>query len=261
MMKQYQNKEWLYDQYIKKKLSIPEIAKLCEVVYSIIWHWLKKLSIPIRSRGEGTHLVNGNHCDLSQKAIEWINGELLGDGCLRSQSPYSAQFIYTSKHLKYIEYVSDTLKSFGIRQSGKIYKSYHKNLDCNTYHYQSHAYKELLSVYKRWYPKRKKIVPKNIKLTPIICRQWHIGDGCLIHRINGGRSRIRLYTNNFTISEVEWLVRELIELGFKATRQIFHNAIGISTHSTKAFLDYIGSCPVECYQYKWNYQDNRRILA
>ncbi|GAJ16322.1 unnamed protein product, partial [marine sediment metagenome] len=55
-----------------------------------IWRWLKRLNILCRSYGEANHLRQANHCNLSPKAIEWINGELLGDGCLSSQSKYSA---------------------------------------------------------------------------------------------------------------------------------------------------------------------------
>ena len=93
-----------------------------------------------RNMSEAFHSARGNHCKLSQEAIEWISGELLGDGCLQSQSKYSALFSYTSKYWEYINYVADTLKSFGIEQIGKIYK-YRTNgnvtLFPNTFHYIS----------------------------------------------------------------------------------------------------------------------------
>lgn len=192
-----------------------------------------------------------NHCNLSKEGIEWINGELLGDGCLQSRSKYSAQFTYTSKHLKYCEYVKNTLEFFGIL-GGKINKRYHKNLGNITYHYRSLCYPELLVIRKKWYPKGKKIVPKNIELTPLICRQWYIGDGSLLHQ-EKKRPHLYLATNGFTILDVEWLVKQLIKLGFKTTRQPALNIVSISVYSTKSFLNYIGVCPVECYSYKWNY--------
>ncbi|KKK40214.1 hypothetical protein LCGC14_3132230, partial [marine sediment metagenome] len=34
--------------------------------------------------------------------IQWLNGELLGDGCLVSYSIYSSNFVYGSKYLEYI---------------------------------------------------------------------------------------------------------------------------------------------------------------
>ena len=162
---------------------------------------------------------------------------------------YSAKFKYGSKYIEYIEYVRDTLKSFGIEQAGKIMKQYHKKLDCYSYHYCSRAYPELLTIRKQWYPENKKIIPKDIKLTPITLRQHYIGDGCLTnHRL--GNSSIRLCTYGFTKPDVKNFLINITKLGIKANINA-RNAIRISSYSAKDFLKYIGDCPVECYQYKW----------
>ena len=248
----YLDREWLNDKYWKEGLSINEIAELCKVGYAIIWYWLNKLGIPRRSQSEANHLARGNHCILLFKSIEWVNGELLGDGYLRSDTIYSARFAYTSKHLEYIQYISDTLKSFGIEQSGKIREEYNKNQGNHSYRYHSLHYEELYPIYKRWYPKGKKIVPKDIKLTPLTCRQWYIGDGCLQHSKRMMKF-IVLHTNGFKPNDVEWLKNRLTKMGFISTRRLSDNAIGISAYSTKGFLDYIGDCPVDCYRYKWKY--------
>lgn len=185
--------------------------------------------------------------------IEWIMGELLGDGNLKSNSKYSAIFRYTSKHWEYIHYIANILKSFGIKQSGKIYKyRTHGNnsLFPNLFTYQSKSYIELKPIYEKWYPNGKKIVPKDTKLTPLTCMQWYIGDGCLCKTI-GKNPYIILSTCGFSICNVEWLVKKLNKLGFKTTRQPSNNAIRISPYSTKDFLNYLGKPIVKCYQYKW----------
>lgn len=245
-------KKYLEKKYLEDKLTIRQIGKIYGKKYNAIRNCLLKFNIPIRSKSEAHHLSKANHCNLSKKAIEWINGELLGDGGLYSYSSYSASFRYTSKYLEYINYISDVLKSFGIEQSGKIYKYYYKKHGCYTYHYRSHEYEELLPLRKKWYPKGKKIIPQDLKLTPIICRQWYIGDGNLRHR-KFGRPHIRLCTCGFLILNIERLIKQFKELGFKATRQSSKNTILISAYSTKNFIKYIGSCPVKCYQYKFNY--------
>lgn len=250
--KLYQNKDWLYKKYWDKKLSAYQIAKICEVTSETIRIWLKRFDISRRSISEATHLSEANHCNLVQKAVDWIYGELLGDGCLQSHSPFSANFQYGSKHLEYIKYVSKTLQSFGIEQSGKIREKYDKKWNSYAYQYASLSYVELLPIRKQWYPEGKKIVPKDIELTPLTCRQWVIGDGSLKHE-KKRRPHIILATYGFVIEDVKWLVGQLIKLGFKATRQPNNNSIRISQYSTKDFLDYIGKCPVECYQYKWAY--------
>ena len=248
----YKNKEWLYKKYWDEKLSLSKIAKLCKFSHSTIHRWMIKYNIPQRSLNEAVHLGNANHCNLSEKTVEWINGELLGDGCLVSRSVYSARFSYSSKYKEYIQYISDTLKSFGIKQSGGIKKRIDKRHNNIVYHYGSCDYVELLPIREKWYPKGKKIVPKDIKLTSLTLRQHYIGDGSLNHPKHGN-PRIILATNGFKISEVEWLIKQLLKLGFRASRRPSRNTIGISNKFTKDFLNYIGKCPVSCYQYKFVY--------
>lgn len=101
-------------------------------------------------------------------------------------------------------------------------------------------------------------MPRDLKLTPLVCRQWYIGDGCLKKPRRGG-PYITLATDAFPVLSVKWLVGQLVNLRFRATRWKSENEISISAYSTKDFLDYIGECPVECYQYKWDYQKGNLI--
>lgn len=189
-----------------------------------------------------------NHCNLSNEALEWLNGELLGDGSLSSRSSVSAYFTYSSKYLEYINYVSDALEQFGIRQCGKIQSYFGCSL---AYHYRSLSYNELFPVWMSWYMYGGKQVPKDIELTPLVCRQWYIGDGCL--KKSGGSIGITLATMGFPSVDNLWLVMKLKKLGFHVNHQPAWNELYISAHSVKDFLTYIGECPVECYKYKWDY--------
>ncbi|MBA7562086.1 hypothetical protein ES695_02135 [Candidatus Atribacteria bacterium 1244-E10-H5-B2] len=255
MIKQYKDKKWLEKKYWEEELSTRAIQKICGVSNRTICKWLIKFNIPCRSRSKANHLGQANHCKLSQKAIEWMNGELLGDGSLRMISKYSALFAYTSKYKEYINYVSKILNFFGIKQGGKINKIYHKKYDTYSYHYVSHSYIELLPIYKKWYPNGKKIIPRDIKLTPLTLKQHYIGDGYLAYHRNRNTS-IKLCTNGFPIEDIKFLVKKLAKLGLKVTGRPSDNTIGISAYSTKKFLNYIGKCPVNCYQYKFNYGVN-----
>jgi len=191
---------------------------------------------------------SSNHCYLSKQAKEWIEGELLGDGHLGTKSYLSAWFEYSSKYEEYIHYVADTLAGFSIEQVGKI----RPIAGVHAYRYTSRSYTELFDVWIGWYAFGRKEVPKDLKLTPTVCRQWYIEDGSLL---KPGRvmPAIRLATCGFSLTDVLWLITELKHLGFLATYQQHNNSIYISAYSTKAFLDYIGECPVKCYEYKWGY--------
>lgn len=261
-VKLYKSKSWLEQKYTNEKLSSNQIGRECEVHAATIRNWLKKLNLEIRSREEAKHLRflrQANHCNLSPEAIEWITGELLGDGCLYSYSSYSANFCYTSKFYAYIRYIYKTLKSFGIERSGRIMRYRNKQFGNSTYSYNSLLYEELLPLRNQWYSNGKKIVPRDIKLTPSMIRQWYVGDGSLI--LDSTRPAINLGTCGFPVLDVEWLVEQLIKLGFKTTRQSGNNTIRISVFSTQEFLDYIGPCPVSCYQYKWNYLEKKKEVS
>ena len=249
----YKNKEWLENKYLNEKLSKVKIAKICNVSRFAIRYHMKKMNIPIRSKSEAHNLARGNHCNLTVEAKQWLNGELLGDGCLVSYSKYSASFAYTSKYLEYIQYVSNTLKSFGIMQSAEIREAIGKQGNVY-YQYHSLNYPELLKIKEIFYINNKKIIPKNIDFTPLTLRQWYIGDGGLVYRMsknNKPQLNIVLYTYGFTKEEVKNAIKKLTNIGFGATQQLSRNIIGISRKSTKDFLEFIGECPVQCYQYKW----------
>jgi len=186
-------------------------------------------------------------CNIYGESLNWINGELLGDGCISTQVTQTAVFQYASKYLEYIKYVSDTLWRFGIIRAGKIHER--KKSNSLYYQYTSCSYCELKILRDLWYPDGIKDVPRNIELTPLTCRQWYIGDGCLVN--NGRQLFITLATNSFPISTVEWLVIQFTGMGIRTTRQPSSNQMYISAYSVRDFLDYIGECPVECYKYKW----------
>lgn len=262
----YQNRKWLEKQYLTLKRSILEIANECGSNTFTIKNWLKRFSITTRSISEG-RLVNQNHVTLSKEASEFINGELLGDGHL-SLNKHSAVYAHTSKYKEYPVFLSEELARFGIEQVGKIYKKRRftrfpsRYAWGTTFYYCSRAYPELKDLHSKWYrrptaeelkkdPWRKymKKLPFDLNLTPLVCRQWYIGDG---HLFSNPRSNcIELSTQGFTVSEVNLLTGKLKELSFTATKQK-DNGIRISTKSTPDFLNYIGPCPIKCYEYKWD---------
>lgn len=83
--------------------------------------------------------------------------------------------------------------------------------------FRTSASVQLYDYLEIWYPDGKKIVPKNISLTPTTLLHWHIGDG------STGKKQIFLYTQRFPKADVEFLSK-LIE-----------KEIGIETHVYKKY--------------------------
>lgn len=218
---------------------------------------MDKFGIPVRSKSEAHVIARGNHVTLSKNAKEFLYGELLGDGHLGNNSPLSSFYSHSSKHLEYLVWLSGIFGGFGIEKVGKI----HKNLRAGGFMYASRSYPELKTLRRKWYrlatEKEKskgrkfiKILPKNLSLTPLICRQWYIGDGSL----NKKDKFITLNTQCFTSGEVDRLTMLLIDLDFKVTKHA-DRSIYVSTYSVRGFLEFLGACPKEIeniYGYKWN---------
>jgi len=73
MEKLYKNKEWLYNKYVKEKLSTYQVGRLSKIGGQTISKWLKKYNIPIRSRGESNHFF----CIQRMKSNEYYNKKWL----------------------------------------------------------------------------------------------------------------------------------------------------------------------------------------
>lgn len=244
----YRNKDLLNWEYWVCQKDMKEIADKYNTDFRRISYWMKRGNIPARIGKKPP-----NHVELTKKALEFIEGELLGDGCIMQASKQSANFHYSSKYLEYINFMSSKLDNYGIGQSGKIYEKDRRNEHKGLYYnYHSRNYAELLPIREEWYPNNKKIIPKDLELTSLVCKQWYIGDGSL------GKNRYRLtfHTEGFIREDILFLISKLKEIGFKANiNKSNYNQYKIRLANPKKqipkFLDYIGQCPVQCYQYKW----------
>lgn len=266
------SKDWIYNEYIIKKKPISKISKENGWDKTTIPKYLKKYNIPLRNPSERNLISLSNHIDLSNKALEFIYGELLGDGSLQwGNGKHSARIGYGSKYKEYLVWLSEQLNGFGIKQSGNLNlksKGFSKN---DSYQYTSISYIELSKIRQYFYPLDIKIIPKDLKLTPICVRQWYIGDGSICKsksKLNGKcYNKIRFYTDGFVKSDVEFLSNLLNgELSIKSIvtkRKSIYNEktsynyiIDINKIQDQiTFLNYIGDCPKQIssiYGYKWN---------
>lgn len=200
---------------------------------------------------------------LSQIEKELLNGCLLGDGYLYLNNRHrvkslSSFFGYTSSQKQHTDLIANLLKKFGsgkykngsikhqkfLKKTQKFYINY-------TFHTQSNI--TFFNLYEKWYPQRKKIVPRDLELTSLTCLLWYIGDGCLCKT----NQKIILNTHGFCEDDIDFLIDKLNNLGFESYKNHWRQQyiILIPRKNVKKFLDYIGPCPVECYNYKWEYRE------
>lgn len=196
-----------------------------------------------------------------QKQI--CDGALLGDGSyILHKNAINAYFSYASKYIAVSNYIFSLLQSFGGKVQVNTVFDKRTNKSYTTTQYKSYTNALITKEYLRWYNFGHKHLPTDLVLTPIVCLWWYIGDGCLC-RCKDSISEIKLATHSFIKDEQEQiLLPQLAMFGAKLRKADINKntgkpqfAIYIPRKFIKAFLDYIGPCPIREYQYKWQYID------
>lgn len=193
-----------------------------------------KCKIGLKSKWEEKDF---NYCNLSEKQMEVLDGMMLADGHLES-SPTSARLTYGCK---FKETLLDIKAEFPQMHFSEPWKS-----KDGCYFFKSSYYRDLHTERIRWYPQGSKIVPKDVKITPLSCYWWFVGDGYTQEKA------IMLCTDSFDASEIQQLIDSLTAVGFDG-RKTSRNRIRIKTKSSILFLGWITEDHyiAKQYAYKW----------
>lgn len=156
---------------------------------------------------------------MNKRLLEIINGCLLGDGCIYAKKGKYHYFSYSSKSKEFLEWLKRFFDEFEIHSyislSNKKTNVYSLGFYINTQKESN----ELMLLRQKWYiqenGKTRKIVPKDLELTPTTLLFWYLGDGSLIRRKKKD-SRVPpivLATCCFSKEDVDFLIKKLAELG------------------------------------------------
>ncbi len=232
---------------------------------------LKATRLGFQRTGEALFRSSKNYHELlhDNEFCQVVNGEILGDGCiveqlLRNKSYYT--FSYSTSDKQYAYYLHTYLS----KKTGSQSKLYEPKKPRTHYidgrivrSSQSYSIKISHRVfehfYKQWYVP-KKIIPRTLVLTPLVCKHWYIGDGSLLSKKSS--PVITISTHSFSIAGVDGLISRLSCLGIEAHRNKYKKeqyVIRIIGRNVVKFLNFIGSCPVNSYQYKWNVGDYKKF--
>lgn len=118
--------------------------------------------------------------ELTEEQKQILYGALLGDGSLiLHKHCKNAIFSYTSKSKQHVEYVSTPFKKYwsgeGIKQC--TYYDGRTNKEYSRYVMRTYTNETFTDEYHKWYKNGIKEIPKDLKLTPLMCNIWYIGDG------------------------------------------------------------------------------------
>ena len=211
-----------------------------------------------------------NHVDLSEEALEFLDGTMLGDSSIERFGS-SGRVELSSKYKEYAEWYGGQLAEFGLEQSGAVASRKTvawlkgRKIESVGHRYKSKKYFELKQYADRFYPDGvNKVVPRDIRITPLSVKMWYIDDGTLAPFSRS--SQIVLCTDSFPKDDVLFLVNKLHDIGFSVGYYACRNRIRLNSGSVQDFLDYIGAptgIVKECYGYKWqpilNLDKNGRV--
>ena len=241
-------------QYLSQEKSTYQIAKEEGCDPATIGNWLKQFGIPRRHIHQSV-----NHVEVTESLLEYLDGSLLGDGCLRSQSSKSACYRLTQKHLSYIRFTGGYLVNQGLLPAGQVQTRIKELPSGNiafAHYYATRAYRELREQRDRWYPDDKKRVPNDIRITPLSVRTWFLEDGTWYKNKRGRGEEIHLYAYAFTREGLYRLVERLKNVLDTSRIHVDKKGVIFFGHRTavKKFFDYILPLPKELkkdYGYKY----------
>jgi len=231
--------------YFDEKLSTAQIARMYGSSKVAVRLKLKRNGYLLRSCSEGQDLV-ANHISLSSEAIEYLDGLLLGDGTITISSlGKSAAYRHTDKHKEYVRWLMKRLQRYGLEASTPICQR------GETFFFCTKWYRELVNIRYRWYPNGKKRVPKDLELTPIVLKNWYIGDGSYRPGKKGTLKGERVLIACIKLDK-NVLNKKLQEIGVKTS--VYPYGFYIKSESRPRFFQYMLSDDPEIppgYQYKF----------
>lgn len=115
------------------------------------------------------------------RQAEILTGLMLGDGCLFKKRPTYTPYLAIQRTLSDIGYQEWLVEEFpGWFESGIRTGSYRDSRTDQEYHFAkcvTRASPHLEDWYSRWYPNGRKIVDRNLELTPLAIAVWLCDDG------------------------------------------------------------------------------------
>ncbi|MFE4202115.1 hypothetical protein [Aneurinibacillus aneurinilyticus] len=200
--------------------------------------------------------------NLSGEFIEHMIGLLLGDGYFSNQNKckYSSQFIVTNVNPSYIYALSKLFTEEGIDHIVKIKEKKGSfpgsKMSSSIY---TKFYVTFAEFERKWYETRSdgthfKVVPADLKLTPISLLQWYIGDGYLVN-LKGEPQRVQFCTERYTDDEIVFL-RDCFLRDFDLDIQIdwSRRRLRIPKRKLNDFFEILPECPSDFKSelgYKW----------
>lgn len=225
-------------------LTQRDIARHYGFNVATIENFFKRNNIPTRNCS-AVYKRYKNVPDFSAQEMEILDGIMLADGHIDPQI-HGGRLTYGCKFRETLFDIEKSLPSL-------TFSNHWQSKITNCWHFKSRGNPHLLREHSRWYPEKKKIVPKDVRITPLSCYWWMIGDGYV------SNYRIFLCTDSFSVLDNNFLIDNFVKMGFKKTRLCKNNRICIGGYHGEDFLNWIrDTVPIAAqYIYKWDHNKKK----
>lgn len=237
-----------------------------------VYQRLKKANVVLRDRKTATKLRVNKHFSWTKDLHALVDGLLLGDGGLERSKEGGEARLYLRQSMIHYPWVDQTKAALEeVKVTGNISiapctgrwlnDQWIKGED--TYTLKTKRYVQFTKEWRRWYRENArngddlKIIPKNVRLTPISLAYWFCGDGVK------GNNSLSFCTNGFTWDEVDFLRFRLNAIyGWKCGVTRHTNNRPMMSICTGAhyreFLALVEPFVPSCFRYKMYYLDLAR---
>ncbi|MDI6883293.1 MAG: hypothetical protein QMC93_02340 [Patescibacteria group bacterium] len=185
---------------------------------------------------------------------EIIIGNILGDGSLEFN-----RYIGTRLQIKQSEQYKDYVLWLYEKLKNLCNSRPKQRKDNNQWYFSTRALKELTSLHKLFYKKRRKIIPYNISellTSPLTVAVWYMDDGSLDFRPKDHYAFV-LNTDSFLLKEVQ-ILGKTIERNFGVKTNVYNSLcrgrrypkIYIGAKGRDKFLSLVKPYILNCFSHK-----------
>jgi hypothetical protein len=147
--------------------SANRIALEYSVASESIYNLLRRNNVQVRTKRQAG-AYRTNNVVISADLMDKINGWMLGDGTLTRRKYGNANFGHGSKHSEYANLIMEYFLSEQIQC--RVYSTTNKKSPNLFYNVRTTASNQFSELHNKWYFEHKKIVPKDLCLTPTIMK-------------------------------------------------------------------------------------------
>lgn len=247
--------EFIVHSYKNIRMTCKEVSnslksKGISLSESGVYGRLKKLSI-VRNNSEAK-LNRNKFCDyktsfLNNSLLEIIDGFLLGDGSAQKHI-IAARFAMSTSSEEFCNYWKKSFCMYDPISFCQKINNPRYNGEKIQFSMLTKSHPDITFQRSRWYKNNKKVIPNDVIITPLSVSLWFCGDGT--RAVSDNSQWGTICTQDFSSHDVEFLVEKLCKLQIICHR-VKNNTIYITAHGLPKLLQYMGSCPIPYYNYKF----------